>query len=352
MTRARTTLIASFLLAACGQDPAASVPSNTTETPPAAPSREGRTVLVESARHVAWLDAPARTLAAPDAIAVVGTPLRARVTRVRVQAGQHVEARDVVVEVLMPELVRAAGALTAANLRLDAYTGRLQRLQPLVVQGLARAVEAAEVEAQVALTKAEREMARATLRAAGVSDSEAAALTHNGGAIALRTPIAGTVTAQNARVGEHREPNSGSLVEVTRATPSQVEARLLTEPIPGVTFEWVDGNRIVPLTLDTLSPSASMPDGARLAWLHPTDATQALPAGLVGRIRPNPSDQWVSVPTAALLREGDSSYVLKGNANEFEKVSVNVITGYGDRVLVTGIEAGVRVIADAVGSTP
>jgi membrane fusion protein, heavy metal efflux system len=352
MTRARSLLIASMLLAACGQDPAASSPSGTTDPPPAAPSREGHTVLVESARHVAWLDAPARTLAAPDSIAVVGVPLPARVMRIRVQAGQQVEAREVVLEVLMPELVRAAGALTAANLRLDAYTGRLQRLQPLVDQGLARSVEAAEVEAQVALTKAEREMARATLRAAGVSDSEAAALTHNGGVIALRTPIAGTVTAQNAHVGEHRDPNSGSLVEVTRAGPWQVEARLLTEPIPGVPFEWIDGARTVPLTLDTLSPAASTPDGARLAWLHPTDATHVLPAGLVGRIRPIPSGDWVSVPAAALLREGDSSYVMKGNADAFEKVTVNVITGYGDRVLVTGIESGSRVLADAVGGTP
>ena len=67
--------------------------------------------------------------------------------RVRVRPGQRVEKGEPLVDVSSAEVVRAAGALAAADLRLAAHDERRQRLAPLVDQGLARAQELSELDA-------------------------------------------------------------------------------------------------------------------------------------------------------------------------------------------------------------
>ena len=156
--------------------------------PPSEPSSSTRWVRARPASEASLLEAPARVLAAPEAAAAVSPPLRARVLKVRVQAGQRVARDEPLLDVMMPELVQAAGAFSAAMLKIDAYSRRKAQLDALKVDGLVRSAELAEVEATLATVRADAQAARATLRAAGVSDRQAEGLLASDGAVSLKAP--------------------------------------------------------------------------------------------------------------------------------------------------------------------
>lgn len=221
----RSLLIGVLALAACARAVQAPPPQ-----PLERPSSGVQVQRAERAAGRAWLDSPATVLAAPGTSASVSVPLSARVLRVRVRRGQRVEAGEALIDLVMPELMRAAGALSGASIRLEAYEKRRQSVAALLERGLARASELAELEVQIADARADRESARATLRAAGVRDAEAPALLGGAGSSALRAPIAGVVVLLSAQPGEVREPGSGPLVELADQADVQIEARLAHLP--------------------------------------------------------------------------------------------------------------------------
>ena len=222
-------------LAACSSKPVeVEVPSV-----PTAPSSTTRWVKPRPAADVGLLEAPARVLPAPHGAAAISPPLKARVLRVRVRPGQRVQEGEALVDVLMPEAVQAAGALSAALIKQEAFAARKVQLEALKAEGLVRASELADVEAQLATARADAQAARATLRAASVSDKAAEGLLSLDGAVALRSPIAGLVSAVEAMPGEVREPTSRPLVEVVGESEGQVEARLPGALVPGARMDFV-----------------------------------------------------------------------------------------------------------------
>lgn len=332
-------LVLSLAVTAC---PAASPPPAPArlEGPSSAPTRW---IDPRPAEEAALLEAPARVLADPGSVAAVGAPLQARIVRVRVRAGQRVSAGDPVVDVLMPEVLHAAGDLAAEQIKVEAFGRRRAQLEALKSEGLVRLAELAEVEAQLATARADAQAARAMLRAAGVGDRQAEQLVQGDGVLALRAPLAGVVTTVDAVPGEMREPTGRPLLQIVGAGEGRVEARLPLTPAAGARFRFVSGGLELPLTLLTTSPRLEPTDGTRLAWFEGAPDAGGLPSGATGRVRVLGDSRWRVVPIGALI-EGPPPRV---RAEDGRLVEVEVVARSGAEAVVTGLEAVKRIAADA-----
>lgn len=342
--RVLAVFVSSSLLLACTEAPkAAATPS------PAAngkPSSATRWVKVRAAKDLGLLQAPARVLPSPQGAAAVSVPMQARVVKVRVRHGQQVTEGEPLIDVLMPEAVQAAGALSAAAIKVDAWEKRQAQLLALKAEGLARATELAEVESQLATARADAQAARATLRAAGLGDKQSEALLKGDGTVSLRAPIAGVVTEVDARMGEVRDPTAKPLVELAGVSEGLVEARMLTEIVSGVPAEFIapDG-ALTPLDLVSLSPRVETQDGARLAWFKARSGT--LVTGTAGRVRLHPLEGWREVPAQAVREGGQGAVVFVRKGEDAVQTPVKLIERSGAEAIVEGVEVGAEVAADA-----
>ncbi len=289
----------SFLFAACTA-PAA-------EAPAAAPSPTLTWTAVRTGDDAATLEVPARVLAGPGANTVVTPPLRATVLRIRTRAGDTVDAGAPVVDVVMPELLDAAGRLEGARVRLQAWTERHAQLTQLRTEGLAKSLDVSEAAARVAESKADLQAARAILLSAGVREGDAAALLSGTGALSLKAPVAGVVTQVSASVGESREPSAGPLLSLSSAGPTRVEARFTHAVVDG-TYDFVGHDGATALKLVSRAPSADARDGTFLAWFEPA---KELAAGSLGRVvlRGGAVDAVFRVPARAISRVEGAAFV-------------------------------------------
>lgn len=250
------------------------------------------------------LEGPARVVASPAATRVVTVPFRATVVGVRVREGDLVDAGAPLLDVLMPELLEAAGRLEGARIRLRAWEERGQHLAVLRQDGLARAMEVSEATVREAEALAEVHGARAVLRSAGLRDAEVAPLLSGAGQLTLKAPVDGVVTQVSATPGESREPSAGPLVSISGSGPVRVEARF-PRPPPAGAWHFVDAaGRRSALRLVSRSPTADARDGSFVAWLEPAEP---LVAGTLGRVVSSGGADALAtflVPAAALRREG------------------------------------------------
>ncbi len=312
--------------------------------PPSASTRWQR---VEPASRSGWLDAPAKVVSSPNDTALVVAPLQARVVRVRARVGQTVDVGAPLVDVLMPELIRAAGALRAADLQLESWQDRRALLLPLVEKRLARAADLSDIDANIAKLRGDRENARATLRAAGEADQRARGLLDGDGVVSLRAPIHGVVVHVNAKLGETRDPASGPLVELVNAdVDTTVEARFAVAPPPGASFEWLDTNLRVQLVLASLSPHADEHDGSLSGWLHVKGGAAPLVAGSLGRVRMVQPADWVVVPASAVREQDGASVVMVKTEGGMVATRVDLIQRGRGEALVQGLGPDVEVAAD------
>lgn len=339
-----TLLVVALLAAACNQPPRPVEAPSPAEG--ASPSSSTRWIKVRLATGIGLLDAPARVLASPQGAAALSPPLKARVVRVRTRHGQQVAAGEALLDVLMPEAVQAAGALSAARLKAEAWAKRETQLVALQAEGLARATDLAEVQALLAGARADAQAARATLRAAGIGDKQAEALLQGDGTVPLRSPIAGVVTEVDARLGEVREPTGKALIEVAGESDGLVEARMLTEIVSGVPAEFIapDGT-LVPLELVSLSPRVETRDGARLAWFKASSGK--LFTGTAGRVRLHPLESWRAVPAQAVQGDGANARVFVREGEKAVPTPVQLIERSGAEAIVEGVAVDAEVAADA-----
>ncbi len=282
----------------------------------------------------ATLEVPARVLAGPGAHSVVTPPLRATVLRLRARAGDTVDAGAPLVDVVMPELLDAAGRLEGAHVRLEAWSTRHTQLTQLRAEGLARSLEVSEAAARVAEAKADLQAARAILLSAGVRDGQAAALLTGTGALPLRAPVAGVVTAVSASVGESREPGAGPLLWLSSEGPTRVEARF-THAVPDGKYDFVGAEGSTALALLSRAPGADPRDGTFLAWFEPE---RALQAGSLGRVvlRGSAAGGLFRVPARALFRVEGAAHVETKNGS----VAVEVVRCDADCVVRGALKVG------------
>lgn len=307
------------------------------DTPaPAAEAAPSPWVAVKPAGSAAVLEGPARALAGPGASAVVTPPLRATVTKVRVRAGDVVAAGAPVVDVVMPELLDAAGRFEGAKARLDAWTARVAQLEKLRGEGLARALDVSEAQASAAEAKADLQTARAVLLAAGLREADVPGLLAGNGAVPLRAPVAGVVVEVLAALGASHEPSAGPLVRLAAMGEVRVEAHFSRAPPDG---DWtlVSPAGHMPVKLMARAPAADEHDGTFAAWFEPLDGG-VLAAGTLGRVSLAGESQAgvVRVPAKAVHRIDGVPTVTVRRGGKPEVLPVQVLQCPGAECLVRG----------------
>lgn len=277
------------------------------------------------------LEGPARALASPSSSSVVTPAFRATVVNVLVREGDFVDAGTPMVEVLMPELLDAAGRHEGARVRLTAWSEREQQLTALRTDGLARATDVSDATARVAEARADLQAARAVLLSAGVREREVGALLSGGGVLTLKSPLHGVVTRVTATPGESREPSAGPLVSVSGAGAIRIEARF-PRSVPEGEWQFIDGTgERSKLTLKSRAPTADSRDGTFVAWFEPS---AELTAGALGRAVFSPSDKPTSFLVAATAIQRDDG--VTSVETKHGRIPVTVIRCEGETCTTTG----------------
>jgi multidrug efflux pump subunit AcrA (membrane-fusion protein) len=314
-------------------------------TPPAAPPPIDPPALEASSRSpwvkarkpdgVSLLQAPARVLPAPDSVAVVTPPLRARLVRVRATPGQRVARGAALVDVVIPELVGAAGAWLAAGERLQAWQARRAQLESVRGQGLIKLSDIVEADTQVSEAKAAQRLAQASLRAGGASEADAAKLIEDGGALQLKAPIAGTVVAVTGAIGEVREPTADPVVRIVADAAGQVEARFARAPLRQASYDFVIGDVRRALTLVGAAPDVDASDGSTRAWFQLTPGP-ALPPGMAGHVEGHlvEKDDAFVVPAPGVRITGENAFITVREGKDVRSVPVDVLATSGTDALV------------------
>lgn len=356
-------------LAACSKEPAASpVPEPRPQASPveeaslklaqtpaapeaataAATSARTPWVRARAAEGVSLLEAPATVLPAPEGVAAVTPPFRARITRIAVRAGEKVARGQVIAEVVMPEVVQAAGAYAAASTRLEAYARRKDQLDALKKDGLVKLSDLLEAETKLAEARADQQSALATLRAADLVAADARRILDGSGQVGLRSPIAGVVHEVKASIGETREAAGEPIARVAADGETRIEARLAYAPPATARFELIlpDGSR-QPVDLLGRAPVVDPRDGTTAAWFAGRNGGARLPAGLSARLAVKMGEAAAAVPARAVALDGKQAYVVRNVAGKPQRLPVQVLATSGADALVKGVEPGVEVAADA-----
>jgi len=337
-------LLVAALAAGCAKKedaplPAADVAPKSAETP---------WIAARAPEGLSLLEAPAELVPPAGARGAVTPAFSAKVVKVHVEHGQRVEENAAVVDVVMPELARAAGAYLAAGTRGQAQGKRKKQLEALRKEGLTRLSEVAEVEGALSDALADQQIALATLKIAGLGPKDAGALAASGGKVTLKSPIAGVVTEVDVAIGETREPTGAPIVRIEGTGVARVEARFSQRPPTGARFDFVGPlGQTTTLALLNEAPSASGRDGMVVAWFEPKEAL-SLPYGTLGKVRValDSSGKVVAVPAAAVTLKDGAAVVFAKKTGA--SLPVKVLATSGADALVEGdLGPGDEVAADA-----
>lgn len=291
-------------------------------------------VEVAAPHDATLLEAPATVVAGAEGRASLDVAQRSTVVEVRARVGDAVEAGAALVEVAVPELLAAAAVLSGADDQIGTHRRRKDRLEDLQGQGLVGAADVFELERQLGALSAERRLALATFKAAGVDPRQRGELLRRG-TIVLRSPIAGVVAHLDATVGAVMEPGD-RLATVLGRAPARVEV-VHAEPLPpGLPLEFVasDGSRFA-LRPDPVATAIEPGLGRTLAWYEPADG-QPRADGLRGRVVVHAAVEGLhEVPRGALrLHEGRAYVARRGAEGAPEQVEVEVLRSSGASALV------------------
>ena len=338
-------LVALAVLAGCTQPPPA--PPTQPADNNAASSVETRWLTVTPATDQAILEATAWTVAAPGGAAMLTTAVRGRIERVLTRAGDRVHAGDALVVLRAPELVSAVAARASAQKRITAYEKHVRELTSLRKDGLLRAAELFQVEAQLADIQAEKSAADAILRGAGLDD-RAALEVQQTGLWTLRAPIDGVVRAVTAEIGGLAEPGAPPLVQLVGDRAARVEAHLHQVLPAGVRVRFEPTLGPVVDLQDAATATAIDPqDGSLIRWFEPAVPTD-LPSNLRGRLvvaaLPEGAFQ---VPARALVQRPDGAAVVlkQGSSAVFRHVDVLAVSGTS--AIVRGVQKADVIAAEA-----
>jgi cobalt-zinc-cadmium efflux system membrane fusion protein len=303
---------------------------------------------LEAGSDPSVLSAPARVSAAADSRSQVTAVVRGQIVETLVRVGQRVEAGDPIVRLRCPELLQAAAGLHALQDQIEAHRERLELLESLTREGLARSESTFELRAQLAELQTRVSTARTTLQAAGLSRVEAERLRQRG-TLTLRAPTAGIVASLDAPPGGSYEPyGARPLAEIVGPAPAWIAVEL-TRPPPAAAqpvFEGVDG-RSIPLEPTAVSQLPLSSGSLRVFYRpapRPDAGTELLIEGLSGRVRFALPDDAHQVPLAALHGDPVQPELWVLRAGESLRVPVQVLGRSATNALVRGeLRAGDRV---------
>ncbi len=308
-------------------------------------------VKARNTEDIEMLEVPATVLATPESNAGVAPPFRARIVRVRVKPGEKIRRGDPVADVVMPELVQAAGAYAAAATRVAAYERRAAQMDALKADGMVRLSELLDVQTKLAEARADQQGALAMLRVAGLDAEAARALLETKGAeVPLRSPIDGVVTQVRAAIGENREAAGEPIVRVAGEGEPRVEARLARLLPENAEYDvQLPGGESHPVTLVGRAPQVDPRDGTTLVWFAPKGGARLVQGQTCKvKIRLEEEEGAVAVPARAVGLGAQGPFVVKLASGKAAVVKVHVIAASGADALVKGdVRIGDEIAAEA-----
>lgn len=140
---------------------------------------------------------PGEIAADPDRSARLASPIAGRLESVRFREGSSVKEGDVLAVIAVPDLGRLRTERAAAQAQAKAARAQAERLRGLFAESLASEQEYLDAQATAESLELEARAGSEQLRALGLAGKGG-----NPAALSLRAPIAGTVVARNAVVGQ------------------------------------------------------------------------------------------------------------------------------------------------------
>ena len=286
-----------------------------------------------------------------DAYAEVASPVGARVARVLVRAGDVVTAGQALAELASPELVQDRAQVAAAGARLGIARRSADRKRALVADRLVPEREAIDAESAVTEAEAAYEVAAAALRKFGPAAGDSA--------IAIRSPISGTVIERSVVQGQLADPSKtlfriGDLSTLwlhahvferdavrvqTGRTASATFAALPGKPTAAV-IRWIGrevdaSSRTIDIRLDVPNPAGVLRPGMSATVSIPLDDAGPGPVVTI----PAAAVQRVGARWAVFIPHGPGEFAVRaiGRGRDLSG-EVEVLSGLasGDEVVVDG----------------
>lgn len=275
----------------------------------------------------------------------VGAKIMARVLAVNFQAGQHVEADQVLIELaredLEAQLSQAKAGVDIAQATLDQAQTSYDRIARLRADSAASEHELTTATNALNAARAGLEQARSVLREAETSVEYAT----------IRAPLTGVVIDKTVDVGDMVKPGQTVLRLYDRLQlVATVRESLATSLKLG---------QQLPVTLEALdlhcegTVSEIVPEADVLSRAFHVKVTGPCPAGVIpgmfGRLHvPLGERQELRIPRSAVRRVGQIPYVHRVVADDrVERAFIQIAREYDDQVAVaSGLSAGDRIVAD------
>ena len=183
---------------------------------------------IRSSERETVVEAPAEIQFDETTMTAVTTSVAALVTRWLVSPGETVSKGDVLAILTSPEIARLQSALVTAAAKHEVEQAELTRHTSLRDRNLVSAADWEQKSAATALAEAELASIRNLLLAAGLDDSDLAAILQHGNLshqVALRAPADGVVIERVANLGNLLEAG-GIYAKIGDPAALWIEARL------------------------------------------------------------------------------------------------------------------------------
>jgi cobalt-zinc-cadmium efflux system membrane fusion protein len=293
---------------------------------------------------------PAVVEADPARLVKVLPPLSGRVTQLKVQLGEQVQAGQPLVVIDSPDLAAAYADYDRAKVLLSLALKSRDRLRSLVKVGGAADKDVQQSETDYATAEAEMRRTEARLTQIGV-DAETASQTRT---VTVIAPMAGSVIDLAVAPGSFWNDSTAAMmtvadlhtVWVTAGVPEKDTALVTKGQLVDVTFTAYPGEvfKGQVLFVSDVLDSDTRRTKVRIAFANPD--TRLKPGMFANVDFHAPARRAVVVPTSALLVKDDVNQVLVEVAPwTFEAHTVDIAFQQGEQaVLTSGVAAGDRVI--------
>ena len=287
-----------------------------------------------------------------DHLAIVGPLVSGRVTRLAAGIGSTVQRGQVIAEIESVEVGEARAALIAASARLRAADANLRRERELADKKISSARERETAEAQWAVERAGLRGAEQRLRAIGLSAAELRAVEErdDGGRVAIRSPLSGTVIERLVTLGQAVERASDAfkiadlskvwvMLDLYEKDLANVHvgqaARLRTDSLPGEVFTGHVAYIVPVIDEATRTAKVRVEIDNRARKLN---IGQLVTAKLLGSST-STADPVLAIPRTALQRVDGKPVVFVKGPKGFERRGVELGISGGDLI---EIRAGLR----------
>ncbi|MNR82983.1 Cobalt-zinc-cadmium resistance protein CzcB [compost metagenome] len=313
------------------------------------------TASVELTAFTTTREAPGQITSRPEAQSVVHAPLSGHLVKLHAKVGDRVDAGAPLATLSSAALGSAQAEYLKAKGEAELARRERNRQRGLVEADLGSkqeldAAEQRDAAAQLTLSQAKEE-----LRVLGLDDAAIASLSRIDPKVILRAPMAGTIVERHAAVGQYVVPDAADpLFELLDLRTVRVEADLperdflsLSKGLPAkVTLAALPGSVFAGKVV-ALSPTVQASSRTGQALIDLPNPDGKLKPGMTVTVGITLDRSGTStVPTAALQREGERSFVyVPLGGDRYEEVQVRMGEANSDVVeLLSGPAPGTAIV--------